>query len=196
MFGFSRLRGVLNWVRNTLIFRVRYPWVKYGHDVHCQWSVFFNPPHRHSKFGDHVGIGPYCMFLCDTEIGSKVLIGPLVGFLNSDDHIYDVVGKTMWDSGRGDKYKIVVEDDVWIGQGAILLTPVRVGRGAIVAAGSIVVRDVPRYAIVGGNPAKVLKMRFSPKEIEEHERILAIPGGEASSSNGNDSTLGEYSHSS
>lgn len=167
------LRNSLSAIRTFLVLRVRYPWVRYGRDVHCHLSVFFNPPHRRSHFGDHVGIGPHCTFLCDTEIGSKVLIAPFVAFVGSDDHRYDVVGKAMWDSGRGDKHAIAVEDDVWIGQGAILVAPVRVGSGSIVGAGSVVVSDVPPYAIVGGNPARVLKMRFTPEQIVEHERRLS-----------------------
>lgn len=54
---------------------------------------------------------------------------------------------------------IVVEDDVWIGGGSIILAGVTIGRGAIVAAGAVVNKDVPPYAIVGGVPAKVLKYR-------------------------------------
>lgn len=54
---------------------------------------------------------------------------------------------------------IVIEDDVWIGGGATLLAGVHVGKGAIIAAGAVVNKDVPEYAIVGGVPAKVLKIR-------------------------------------
>lgn len=167
------MKRSLNWLRNLWLFRIRYPWVRYGQDVHCQASVFMNPPRRQIRLGNHVGIGPYSFFLADTEIGNHVLIAPCVAFLNARDHRFDVVGETMWNSGRGEPQQIVVEDDVWIGHGAIILAPSRLGRGAIVAAGSVVVSNVPPYAIVGGNPARLLKMRFTPEQIIEHERVQA-----------------------
>ena len=170
------IKSLLNRVRNLLLFGLRYRWIRHGRNVHCQWSTTFWSPRRHIVLGDDVGIGRYCTLLCDVEIGNKVLIAAQCAFINSDDHVYDIVGKAMLDSGRGDKYKIVVEDDVWIGHGAIILTPARIGRGAIVAAGSVVNKDVPRYAIVGGVPARVIKMRFTPEQIAEHERILVANG--------------------
>jgi acetyltransferase-like isoleucine patch superfamily enzyme len=171
------MKDFLNIIRSFLIFKLRYPWIKTGHNIHCQWSTRFWSPHRHIILGNYVGIGPGCIFLVDIEIGNKVMISPNVAFLNSDDHRYDVVGKTMWDSGRGDKYKIIIEDDVWIGHGAIVLAPSRIGRGAIVSAGSVVKQNVPPYSIVGGVPAKLIKMRFTPEQIATHERIL-IENGE------------------
>jgi len=170
------VKRALNAIRNFLIFRIRYPWIRRGRHVHCQWSASFWSPHRHIVLGDWVGIGPGCLFLADTEIGNKVMIAANVAFLNSDDHRFDVVGKAMWDSGRGDQYRIVVEDDVWLGHGAIILTPATIGRGSIVAAGSVVRADVPRYAIVGGVPARVLRMRFTDAQVVEHERLLAAQG--------------------
>jgi len=170
------LKKGLNDLRNILMFKFRYPWVKIGDDVHCQESTSFWSPHKHIIIGNQVGIGPRCLFLCDTEIGSKVLIAAHVAFLNSDDHRYDIVGKAIWDSGRGDEYKIIIEDDVWIGHGAIILSPSRIGRGSIVAAGSLINRDVPRYSIVAGVPAKVVKMRFSEEQIVEHEKLLVQHG--------------------
>ncbi len=170
--GASRVKAALNVIRNFLNFRIRHPWIRYGRHVHCQWTTRFWSPNRHIIIGDLVGIGHECLFQADTEIGNKVLIASYVGFLNSDDHRFDVVGKAIWDSGRGDKYRIIVEDDVWIGHGVIILSPATIGRGSIVAAGSVVTRDVPRYAIVGGTPAKVIRMRFTAEQIAEHERLL------------------------
>lgn len=65
------------------------------------------------------------------------------------------------------KGNIIVDDDVWIGFRSTILSGVHIGQGAIVAAGSVVTKDVPPYAIVGGVPAKVLKYRFSHELIAE-----------------------------
>lgn len=65
------------------------------------------------------------------------------------------------------KGDILVDDDVWIGQNAIILSGVHIHQGAVVAAGAVVTKDVPPYAIVGGVPAKIIKYRFDPEMIEE-----------------------------
>ena len=62
--------------------------------------------------------------------------------------------------------------DNWVGANATILKGVIIGEGAIVAAGSLVINDVPSYAIVGGVPAKVIKYRFSNDEIEKHKELL------------------------
>lgn len=65
------------------------------------------------------------------------------------------------------KGDIIIEDDVWIGQRAIIMSGIHIGQGAVIAAGAVVTKDVPPYAIVGGVPAKVIKYRFEPEKIEE-----------------------------
>lgn len=67
------------------------------------------------------------------------------------------------------KGDIIIEDDVWIGANVIVLSGIKIGRGAIIGAGSIVTKDIPSYSIVGGNPAKVIKKRFSQDTINELE---------------------------
>lgn len=65
----------------------------------------------------------------------------------------------------------VVGNDVWLGYQAVVLPGVKIGDGAIIGACSVVTRDVPPYAIVGGNPARLLRMRFPPDTIEALQRI-------------------------
>lgn len=65
------------------------------------------------------------------------------------------------------KGDIIVDDDVWIGYGATILSGVHIGQGAVVAAGAVVTKDVPPYAIVGGVPAKLIKYRFDKELINE-----------------------------
>lgn len=64
-----------------------------------------------------------------------------------------------------------IGNDVWIGRSAILMSGIRVGDGAVIGAGSVVTKDVPPYAIVAGNPAKIIRHRFSPSIINELEQI-------------------------
>lgn len=70
---------------------------------------------------------------------------------------------------------IVVNEDVWVGAGCILLSRCNIGRGAVVAAGSVVSKEVPPYAVVAGSPAKVIACRFSVEQILQHEAILYPP---------------------
>lgn len=69
------------------------------------------------------------------------------------------------------KGNTVIGPDVWLGTGCVILPGVTLGAGAIVAAGAVVTRDVPPYAVVAGNPARVVRQRFSAPEVE---RMLAL----------------------
>jgi acetyltransferase-like isoleucine patch superfamily enzyme len=64
------------------------------------------------------------------------------------------------------KGPLIIEDEVWIGANAMIFSGVTVSKGAIVAAGAVVTKDVPPYAIVGGNPAQIIKYRFSDEIIK------------------------------
>lgn len=88
-------------------------------------------------------------------IGDRVYTAPLVQML-AVNHVFDDPTRPMVEQGITAE-GIVVEDDVWIGAGAILTDGVRVGRGAVVAAGAVVTQDVPPHTVVGGVPARVLR---------------------------------------
>jgi len=167
---------LLNTVRNLLFFGLRYPWVKHGKNVHVQWSTVIWSPHKHVVLGNDVGIGRQCTIQCDLEIGSKVLIAGHVAFVGSDDHSFNTVGVPIWDSGRGDARKTIVEDDVWIGWGAVILSGARIGRGSIIAAGSIIVGEVPPYSIMLPQKARVLRTRFTPDQALAHDAALRAQG--------------------
>ena len=142
-------------------------------------TVFWAP--NKMTIGNNVYIGKYCTLQADMEIGNNIDIANNVGLIGRYDHDYSKVGVSIKDAPwigdasydfKGKDQKIIIEDDVWIGFGAIIFTGVKIHRGAIVAAGSIVTHDVPAYTIVAGNPARVLGQRFTEDEIKKHEEIL------------------------
>lgn len=109
------------------------------------------------------------------RIGSFCSIAPKTVFLLSADHYTDHISSFPYkvkvtkslDREGISKGDIIVDDDVWIGYGTTVLSGVHIGQGAVIAASSVVTKDVPPYAIVGGVPAKVIKYRFSPEMITE-----------------------------
>jgi len=183
----SHIARLLNAIRNILLFKLRYRWVIYGKDVHVQWSTHIWSPHKLVHLGNHVGIGRYCDISTDLFVGNHVLIASAVAFLARDAHTPSVLGTTMFDAPRGDKYRIVIEDDVWIGYGAIILSGVRVGRGSVVGAGAIITKDLPPYSVTVSQPSEVIRGRFTQDEIQVHEAALrcqhviddSLPGEQA-----------------
>ena len=90
----------------------------------------------------------------------------------------DIIGKHIYEVTEAEKLPendadVIIEDGVWCGCNAVILKGVHIGKGGVVAAGSIVTKDVPPYAIVAGNPARVIKYRFTEDEIAEHEKLLS-----------------------
>lgn len=167
-----RIRAMANALRTWLYFTFRCRWARRKGFVRIPWSVKLWSPNHAIYLGDRVQFGSECVVDCDVEIGNSVLIAPRVAIVGRDSHRFDLIGKTIWDSPRGDNLKVVIEDDVWIGYGAIILSGVIIGRGSVVAAGSLVIRDVPRYAIVGGVPASVVRWRFTSDEVAQHEGVI------------------------
>lgn len=86
------------------------------------------------------------------------------------------VGLPFWMSAKhhiaDNEDDIIIEEDSWIGAGCILLPGVKIGRGCVVGAGSVVTKDVPDYAVVVGSPARIVATKFSLKDVLSHERVL------------------------
>lgn len=129
------------------------------------------------EVGDDVYIGPGAILTAGESfirIGNKVMFGPNVNIMGGDHNISHV-GQYMFDVKEKlpeNDLPVIIEDDVWLGTGCIILKGVTLGQGSVVAAGALVIKDVPPYSIVGGVPAKVIKMRFSEEEIEIHKREI------------------------
>lgn len=93
---------------------------------------------------------------------------------------YSVVGKFFMDITDADKPEeldkdIIVEEDVWIATNVTLLMGAHIGRGAVLGAGSVIRSKVPPYAMVIGNPAKIVGFKFTPEQVIEHEKALYQP---------------------
>lgn len=100
-------------------------------------------------------------------VGSYCSIAPNVSFLLGGEHQLQSISTYPFKVvSFGQKHEalnkgnIVIKDDVWIGYGAIICSGVTIGQGAVIAAGAVVTKDVEPYAIVGGNPAKLIRYRF------------------------------------
>jgi chloramphenicol O-acetyltransferase type B len=121
------------------------------------------------RLGDYVNLNPNARINGDgeVEIGNYFHSGSNLLIITTN-HTYDSDELIPYDHNRIHK-KVTIKDFVWVGDNVTLVPGITVGVGAIVAAGSVVVKDVPDYAIVGGNPAQVIKYR----DIEKFERLRA-----------------------
>ena len=168
-----KLRGIANSLRSFFRFYVRQRWIKANGMTRIHSTVHLNAPHHNIVFGNRVQLGPHCHISCDIHFGNSVLCAGHVSFIGKNEHRFDLPGCTVWDSPRGKDKVTIVGNDVWIGHGATIIGGVKIGDGAIIAAGSVVTKDIAPMTIVGGNPAKMIKRRF-PKEEEEEKHFNYI----------------------
>ena len=152
-----------------------------GRELHVGKGTKLWAPER-LVIGDCVYIGKHVLVEANCEIGDYCLLANRVAIIGRHDHDFSAIGYPVrfapWVGSkrfpnRFGYEKVVLESDVWVGYGAIVLTGVTVGQGSIVAAGSVVTRDIPPYSIAAGVPAKVVGRRFaSADDIAQHEAAI------------------------
>ena len=161
--------------RRLLIYALRPLFKSYGRNF--IFDPFGTYTFQTIAVGDDVSIGPGACLLAarsSITIGNKVMFGPNVSLIGGDHNVSEI-GKFMSDVKNKrpeDDQDIVIEDDVWVGTGAIILKGVRICRGSIIAAGAVVTKDVAPYSVMAGLPAKLIKKRWSEADIIRHEAAL------------------------
>ena len=120
------------------------------------------------SIGNFVSIAPKVnFFLCENHQTKTYTTFPLKSIFFGNTFFEDTICKGS----------IVIGDEVWIGYGAMIFSGVNIGKGAIIAAGSVVNQDIPPYSVAAGVPAKVIKYRFSEEIIKElfHLNLIDLP---------------------
>ncbi|CCK75587.1 predicted acetyltransferase [Oleispira antarctica RB-8] len=129
----------------------------------------------YSRFTSNTHIGDNCHFngmivrgKGKVIIGNNFHSGKNILFINSY-HQYDNANAIPYDTEKMIDKEIIIESNVWLGDRVLVLGGVTIGEGAIIQAGAVVVSDIPKYAIAGGNPATTFKYRC----IKGYNKLLA-----------------------
>lgn len=169
-------------IRIRDLYLVKIKWKKYniGKNFHAGRNVVLWAKNG-IEIGDNCYIGRNSQIESNVKIKNDVLIANNVAFVGKYDHNYLEIGKSIISSsqirdnaynGKGLNQFTIIDNDVWIGYGSIIMSGVKIGTGSIIAAGSVVVKDVEEYSIYGGNPAKKIANRFKlADELEMHKYL-------------------------
>lgn len=173
-----KLRSMLVRIIRAIILR-KYKNISYSSRI-SRNAIVYNPKNLIMEENTNVDAGATIM-----NTRAKVIFkrnsGAAFGFTAVTGNHMSIVGLNLKQVNNSIKDKmdinhemdkdIIVEEDVWIGNHVILLSGVTIGRGAEVGAGSVVRNNIPPYAVVIGNPCKIVGFRFTPEEIIEHEKV-------------------------
>lgn len=178
----SRIKMTLSRIRTMLYFIKADYWIplvaKYGSFGNNSYiwvpSTLDNP--TNIFLGDNVRIKPHNKMLAvgNGRIIIKDNVDIAVGFTAVSSNHRQLPGTIRNGKNDDNEYRdIIIEEDVWIGANVTLLAGAHIGRGAIIGAGAVVRgQKIPPYAVVIGNPAKVIRFKFSLEEIVEHEKQI------------------------
>lgn len=126
-------------------------------DINVERNVFFGSG-QGFKIGRRSGLGINARLQGPLTIGDDVMMGPDV-MVYTQNHRTDRLDIPMIEQGNSEKREVVIGNDVWIGARCIIMPGISIGEGSIIAAASVVTKDVAPYSVVGGVPAKLIKMR-------------------------------------
>lgn len=130
-----------------------------GKDVNFEKNAHFNPE---LEIGNRSGVGSNTDLSGHIVIGEDVMMGPNV-IMRTYSHAHDRIDIPMNQQGFEPEKIMYIGNDVWIGANVTILPGANVGNHCIIAAGAVVTKDVPDYAIVGGVPAKIIRFRNEGK---------------------------------
>lgn len=147
--------------------RFTYPGFYFDMDHVCIGEYTYGKINAHtSNITESLRIGRFCSIASSARflLSGEHELGRISTYPFKEKILNNEIDTTT----KGD---IIIGDDVWIGENSLILSGVHVGQGAVIAAGSIVCKDIPPYSIVGGVPARIIKYRFSKKMIDELIKI-------------------------
>ena len=164
-------------VRFFLLVKVKWRKHSFGKNVYIGRLVYMWAKNK-IIVGDNFYIGKFSQIECDADIGNNVMLANNVALVGKYDHNYQQIGTPTrmasqirdkdynW---KGLKEKIIIEDDVWVGYGSIILSGIKIGQGSIIAAGSVVTNNVEPFSIYAGVPAKKVGNRFeNDGDLKKH----------------------------
>ncbi|HGL4294453.1 TPA: CatB-related O-acetyltransferase [Citrobacter sedlakii] len=164
-----KIKYLLRKLRALSYFKYNINKVVYGVDCYFGRGVNLS---KGIKLGDYCYIGQYSYIGPNTIIGNFAIFADNVNFIGSD-HRYDLPATPVILSGVPDNQpQTVIGDDVWLGHGVTIMRGIKIGNGAIVAANSVVTKNIPAYEVWAGIPARKIKERFNEENILKHENFL------------------------
>jgi acetyltransferase-like isoleucine patch superfamily enzyme len=145
--------------KNSKFLQNQFPEYKIG-----KWS-YGRPKILSWKEGATLEIGSFCSFATEVKI--------FLGGEHRVDWVTTYPFNVLWETAKAfkghpaTKGNVIIGNDVWVGDGAVILSGVNIGDGAVIGARSVVTKDVPAYGIVAGNPARLIKKRFNEEVIQQ-----------------------------
>lgn len=129
---------------------------------------------RHVEIGNNVVLREEAHFSARLKIGDNVMIGPRIIILGGD-HFFAVKGRSVRNlrpKGGENMQDVIIENEVWIGAGVLVLKGVTIGMGGVIGAGSVLRKSIPPYVVAVGNPCKPVRKVFSDENLYEHLILL------------------------